>query len=55
MKNIIGIIGSPRRMSNTHILVDKILKGTEYNDAQINEVFLNDCNKDDMNLLYSNN
>jgi len=42
MKKVLGIIGSPRRQGNTHILVSKILEGAEAAGAQTQTIFLND-------------
>ena len=42
MKKILGIMGSPRMNGNTHILVNKILKGAEDNGASTEIIFLKD-------------
>ncbi len=42
MKNILGIVGSPRKHGNTHILVSKILEGAEKAGASAELIFLND-------------
>ena len=42
MKKILGIMGSPRRNGNTHILVSKILEGAESEGARGDILFLND-------------
>lgn len=42
MKQILGIVGSPRINGNTHILVSKILEGAEKWGANGDIVFLND-------------
>jgi len=44
MKKILGVIGSPRRKGNTHILVSRILKGAQEAGAATDVVFLNDLN-----------
>lgn len=41
MKNIMGIIGSPRHQGNTEILVDEVLKGAEQSGARVEKIFLN--------------
>jgi multimeric flavodoxin WrbA len=42
MKKILGIVGSPRRKGNTHILVSKVLEGAEAEGALSNIIFLSD-------------
>ena len=42
MKKILGIMGSPRRNGNTHILVTSILKGAKEKGAKVDILFLND-------------
>jgi len=42
MKKILGIMGSPRRNGNTHILVSKILEGAEAEGARGDILFLGD-------------
>lgn len=42
MTDILGVIGSPRRLGNTHILVSEILEGARQSGATVNHVFLND-------------
>ena len=42
LKNIVGIVGSPRRNGNTHILVSKILEGAKGEGALCEELFLKD-------------
>ena len=42
MKKIIGIMGSPRRNGNTHILLSRILEGAESEGARGNILFLDD-------------
>jgi len=44
MKQILGIIGSPRINGNTHVLVSKILEGAEKEGAKGDIIFLNDLN-----------
>ena len=41
---ILGVIGSPRRNGNTHILVSRILEGAEQEGAIVDTIFLNDMN-----------
>jgi multimeric flavodoxin WrbA len=42
MKRILGVVGSPRRNGNTHILVSKILEGAEAEGAIGDILFRND-------------
>jgi multimeric flavodoxin WrbA len=42
MKKILGIVGSPRRKGNTHLLVEKILEGGEDAGAETEILFLGD-------------
>ena len=42
MKNILGIMGSPRRNGNTHILVSRILEGAQSEGAKGDILFLAD-------------
>jgi len=42
MKKILGIMGSPRKNGNTHILLNKIIEGAEAEGAQTEIVFLRD-------------
>ncbi len=44
MKKILGIVGSPRKNGNTHILVSKILEGAVKEGAVTEIIFLNDLN-----------
>jgi multimeric flavodoxin WrbA len=44
MKKILGVVGSPRRNGNTHILVSKILEGAKEEGALVDILFLNDLN-----------
>ncbi len=41
---ILGVIGSPRKRGNTHILVSRILDGAEEEGAVTETLFLNDLN-----------
>jgi multimeric flavodoxin WrbA len=41
---ILGVIGSPRKRGNTHVLVSKILEGAEKEGASTEILFLNDMN-----------
>lgn len=42
MKNILGVVGSPRRNGNTHVLVSRILDGAKEAGGFIDILFLND-------------
>ena len=42
MKKILGVIGSPRKKGNTHVLVSQILSGVESQGFVQDQVFLND-------------
>jgi multimeric flavodoxin WrbA len=42
MKKILGIIGSPRKKGNTHLLVEKVLEGAHDEGASTDTVFLGD-------------
>jgi multimeric flavodoxin WrbA len=42
MKKILGVIGSPRRNGNTHILVSRILEGANNEGMSTDAIFLND-------------
>jgi len=42
MKRILGVVGSPRRNGNTHLLVSKLLEGAQGAGASTDTVFLND-------------
>lgn len=42
MKRLLGVVGSPRRNGNTHILVSKILEGAQVEGAICDILFLND-------------
>jgi len=42
MGKILGVVGSPRRNGNTHILVSRILEGAREAGAETEELFLND-------------
>lgn len=42
MKKILGVVGSPRRNGNTHILVNRILEGAKEKGAIVDILFLND-------------
>jgi multimeric flavodoxin WrbA len=42
MKSILGIMGSPRKKGNTHLLVDSILKGAEEEGAKADTLLLTD-------------
>ena len=40
-KRILGVIGSPRKKGNTHLLVSRILEGAEAEEAVTDTLFLN--------------
>lgn len=42
MKNILGVIGSPRKNGNTDVLVSRILEGARKNGANTEAIFLVD-------------
>ncbi len=42
MKRVLGVVGSPRRNGNTHVLVSRILDGATEAGAQADLLFLND-------------
>lgn len=42
MTKVLGVIGSPRRNGNTHVLVTKILDGAQAAGAAVETVFLQD-------------
>lgn len=44
MNKVLGIVGSPRKKGNTHILVSKILDGAKSQGAQTQIIFLSDLN-----------
>jgi len=44
MKKILGIMGSPRKNGNTHVLISKILEGVKISGAETEILFLNDFN-----------
>ena len=43
-KKVLGVVGSPRKNGNTHILVSRILEGAEKQGAAADTIFLNDLN-----------
>lgn len=43
-KKILGVVGSPRKKGNTHILVSTILEGAKGEGADTELLFLNDLN-----------
>jgi len=42
MKKILGVVGSPRKNGNTHILVTRILEGARSEGASVETLFLGD-------------
>ncbi len=42
MKRVLGVVGSPRKKGNTHILVSRILEGAKTQGAEVDILFLND-------------
>ena len=44
MKKVLGVIGSPRKNGNTHVLVSKILEGVQCKGISTDIIFLNDLN-----------
>ncbi len=44
MKSVLGIVGSPRRKGNTHILVSRILEGARAEGAATDILFLDKLN-----------
>ena len=44
MKNILAVMGSPRKKGNTHILISKILEGAEKEGAKTDIIFLGTTN-----------
>ena len=64
-KRLLGVVGSPRRNSNTHILVSKILEGALCDILILNDLHIWECDgchtcwkgsscskSDDMNAIY---
>jgi len=42
MKKVLGVVGSPRKKGNTHVLVEKILEGAQSEGISTDIIFLND-------------
>ncbi len=42
MKRVLGVVASPRKKGNTHILVSRILEGAKEQGAVTDILFLND-------------
>jgi multimeric flavodoxin WrbA len=53
MKKIIGVMGSPRRNGNTHILLSRILEGAESEGAKGDILFLDDLAIQECNGCHS--
>jgi multimeric flavodoxin WrbA len=49
LKRVLGIMGSPRRNGNTHVLVSEILRGARERDAYTEMLFLADLDIGDCN------
>ena len=49
MKKILGVVGSPRKNGNTHILVSRILDGAKEKGAIVDIIFLNELNIQECN------
>ena len=49
MKNILGVVGSPRRNGNTHILVSRILDGARKAGADSDIIFLDSLDVQECN------
>ncbi|MFC1712273.1 flavodoxin family protein [Candidatus Poribacteria bacterium] len=46
---LLGVVGSPRKNGNTHILVTRILEGAEKEGAEAESIFLSDLNIQECN------
>ncbi|MBN1438219.1 MAG: flavodoxin family protein [Anaerolineales bacterium] len=44
MRKILGVVGSPRKRGNTHLLVERILEGARAAGAETEEVLLGELN-----------
>jgi multimeric flavodoxin WrbA len=53
MKKILGVLGSPRKEGNTHILISKILEGAKGVGATGEIIFLNDLDIKECDGCYS--
>lgn len=53
MTKILGIVGSPRKNGNTHVLVSKILEGAKEEGASIDALLLKDVNIKECNGCHS--
>lgn len=53
MKNILGVMGSPRKDGNTHILISKILESAKENGAVTEILLLNDLKIKDCDGCHS--
>lgn len=42
MRNILGVVGSPRKGGNTHVLVERILEGAASKGAEVKTLLLGD-------------
>jgi len=53
MKKILGIVGSPRRNGNTHVLVSRILDGARAEGANTETIVLQDLNISECDGCYA--
>ena len=42
MKQVLGVVGSPRKYGNTHLLVERIIEGAQQEGASCRTLFLDD-------------
>jgi multimeric flavodoxin WrbA len=49
MMKVLGIVGSPRKNGNTHVLVSRILEGARANGADTETILLGDLNLQECN------
>ncbi|MBP2630189.1 MAG: multimeric flavodoxin WrbA [Firmicutes bacterium] len=53
MSNVLGIVGSPRKNGNTHILVSKILEGAKQQGATVNSISLGELSINECDGCYA--